>query len=61
MQKAKYALAAGLSVLLVGRGVNAASEKATHEDDAAHEQSILPEWDPKRAGCGPTGPRPVCQ
>ena len=40
MLKAKYALAAGLSVLLSGCGVNAASENSTHENGASHEQAI---------------------
>ena len=37
MLKAKYILAAGLSVLLVGSGVSA---KSTHDNGAAHEQAI---------------------
>ena len=40
MVKAKYALAAGLSVLLFGSGVSAKSQNATHENGAAHEQAI---------------------
>ena len=40
MLKAKYALAAGLSVLLFGCGVNDASENSTHGNGAAHEQAI---------------------
>ena len=40
MLKAKYALTAGLSVLLFGCGFNAGSENSTHENGAAHEQAI---------------------
>lgn len=40
MLKAKYALAAGLSVLLFGCDVDAASEISTRESGAAHEQAI---------------------
>ena len=40
MLKVKYALAAGLSVLLSGCGVNAGSENLTHENGAAHEKAI---------------------
>ena len=40
MLKAKYALAAGLSVLLLGSNVGAKSQNANHESGAAHEQSI---------------------
>ena len=36
----KYALIAGLSVLLSGCGSNAASENPTHDNAAAHEQAI---------------------
>lgn len=40
MLKAKYAVIAGLSVLLLGCGSNAASENPTHDNAAAHEQAI---------------------
>ncbi len=40
MLKAKYAFAAGLSVLLVGCGPNAGSGTATRGDAAANEQAI---------------------
>ncbi len=40
MLKAKYALAAGLSLMLFGCGVSAKSENSTHDNGAAHEQAI---------------------
>lgn len=40
MLKAKYALAAGLSVLLFGCGTNTTPQNSTHENGAAHEQAI---------------------
>jgi uncharacterized protein (TIGR02246 family) len=40
MLKAKYALAAGLMVLLTGCGSKAASEASTQASAAAHEQAI---------------------
>ena len=40
MLKAKYALMAGLSVLLLGCGSNAGSGNATHDNVAAHELAI---------------------
>ena len=40
MLKAKYALMAGLSVLLLGCGFNAGSGNSTHDNAAAHEQAI---------------------
>ena len=40
MQKAKYALMSGLSVLLLGCGPNAASNTSTQDNSVAHEQAI---------------------
>ena len=40
MLKAKYAFVPGLSMLLLGCGSNAGSEKPTHNDAAVNEQAI---------------------